>query len=374
MLCFIWILRFVASFKAGCYGRFMTSGKRREADTQYSTYEKQLMQRGFQTGDILVTGSDIFGPSSFIAQCTTVTPFGHVAVLLRNPDPRLRAAFGLATIISKLGFFMKGEIASMIKPEYRKGNWDKLGRGEKCRRLALITAKALSKQDLRLARRNEFEGGGRLFLRFISRHLDLKDGKPLEQRDMFQRWLQKYVFAKMCSNFFELNQLKQNRYDSGKIVRFGMNKGQKRYVRWMRRSTCGVYAIEAIGTGTRMMPLERFFKFWWRNRRERIAWRPLYCVSSTPEKRHDLTFQAGIDLVGQRYVSLLELILVAIRTNLTSRPDSNYEDLSKTVRRRFFCSEFTTAALKRMKLIEEKSIVDGHVQPGDYGSDYGEYV
>ena len=197
MLCFIWILRFVASFKAGCYGRFMTSGKRREADTQYSTYEKQLMQRGFQTGDILVTGSDIFGPSSFIAQCTTVTPFGHVAVLLRNPDPRLRAAFGLATIISKLGFFMKGEIASMIKPEYRKGNWDKLGRGEKCRRLALITAKALSKQDLRLARRNEFEGGGRLFLRFISRHLDLKDGKPLEQRDMFQRWLQKYVFAKV---------------------------------------------------------------------------------------------------------------------------------------------------------------------------------
>ena len=166
----------------------------------------------------------------------------------------------------------------------------------------------------------------------------------------------------------------KNRYDSGKVVRFGMNKGQKRYVRWMRRSTCGVYAIEAIGTGTRMMPLERFFKFWWRNRRERIAWRPLYCVSSTPEKRHDLTFQAGIDLVGQRYVSLLELILVAIRTNLTSRPDSNYEDLSKTVRRRFFCSEFTTAALKRMKLIEEKSIVDGHVQPGDYGSDYGEYV
>ena len=84
---------------------------------------------------------------------------------------------------------------SMIKPEYRKGNWDKLGRGEKCRRLALITAKALSKQDLRLARRNEFEGGGRLFLRFISRHLDLKGGKPLEQHDMFQRWLQKYV---MC--------------------------------------------------------------------------------------------------------------------------------------------------------------------------------
>ena len=81
----------------------------------------------------------------------------------------------------------------MIKTEYQTGNWDKLGRGEKCRRLALITAKSLSRQDLRLARRNEFEGGGRLFLQFISRHLDLGEGKPLEQRDMFQRWLQKYV-------------------------------------------------------------------------------------------------------------------------------------------------------------------------------------
>jgi hypothetical protein len=276
-------------------------------------------------------------------------------VLLRDPDPRLRAAFGLATIMSKLGFFMKGELASLIKPEYRMSdNWNNLGRTEKCRHLALITAKSLSKQDLRRARKNKFEGGGRLFLEYISRHLDLKGGTPLAQRDSFRKWLQKY--------------------DNGNTVRFGINKGQKRYVRWMRRSDIGIYAIEAIGSGTRMMPLERFFKFWWRHRRERIAWRPLYCVSGSPIKRPELTFQAGIDLVGQRYVNLLELVLVAIRTNLTSRPESSYEDLSMTVRRRFFCSEFTTAALKRMKLIEEKSIIDGHVQPGDYGSDYGEYA
>jgi len=53
----------------------MTRGERREADTSYSTYEKQLVQRGFQTGDILVTGSDILGPSSFIAQCGKISIF-----------------------------------------------------------------------------------------------------------------------------------------------------------------------------------------------------------------------------------------------------------------------------------------------------------
>lgn len=45
VLCCIWILRFVASFKAGCYGRFMTKGKRREADTSYSTYVVEIRSR-----------------------------------------------------------------------------------------------------------------------------------------------------------------------------------------------------------------------------------------------------------------------------------------------------------------------------------------
>lgn len=358
VLAFIWLLRGVGSFNKNCWGRFMSGGRRRQRDVEQTAYEKQLRVRGFQSGDVLVTGSNVLGPSSFLAQWGTLAPWGHVAVILRRPDRRLRAAFGLASILSKFGFFLKGELASMIHPRYaRSADWRTLGRTEKCRRLALITARDLTRKQLKDADSNAMGGGGRLLLQYISAHLDLKGGPPLEQREMFQKWL--------------------NKYDHGRVVRFGFSAGQKRYVRWMRRSPSDLYVVEAIGTGTRMMTIERFFKFWWKTKRERVAWRPLYSLSSERRKRPTLTFQSAMDLFGQKYVDILSLVLVALRIATSTHPEydraSKLDDLSRMTRRRFFCSEFATAVLKRMDVVDTDVVLDAHVQPGDFGSDYGAY-
>lgn len=56
--------------------------------------------------------------------------------------------------------------------------------------------------------------------------------------------------------------------------------------------------------------------------------------------------------------------------NATTVPTSPRESRIRLVRRRFFCSEFVSAALKDLGVMNRNAVVDGHLQPGDFASDY----
>ena len=51
-----------------------------------------------------------------------------------------------------------------------------------------------------------------------------------------------------------------------------LHEHEKRFPLKIPTSPSGLYVIEAVGSGTRMVTIESFFDFWCRRRREKVAW------------------------------------------------------------------------------------------------------
>ena len=246
---------------------------------------RRLRACGFRTGDVLTT-SCVGEPLALLSQVLTMSPWGHVAVVVVDPPEHVRAAFAVS---HWLGKHVKAH--KWTKP---KNNENAGGGGKLSTTHALLHAALM--QD-RNGVPPAFLGGavagdagqqdalvGELF----------RAGHALgyAERDLRTLHAQKKHLKKLADVF-----------KAPGAERLYGPRDHFDGPAW--RGVEDVFVAEAVKHGVRIVPIARWMWFWYCVRQERVAWRSL---ADGPGGRHDRgKFNAGcarflLETAGAPYV------------------------------------------------------------------------
>eukprot|EP00465_Bigelowiella_longifila_P005930 CAMPEP_0185269982 /NCGR_PEP_ID=MMETSP1359-20130426/41211_1 /TAXON_ID=552665 /ORGANISM="Bigelowiella longifila, Strain CCMP242" /LENGTH=287 /DNA_ID=CAMNT_0027861383 /DNA_START=62 /DNA_END=925 /DNA_ORIENTATION=- len=134
----------------------------------------------------------------------------------------------------------------------------------------------------------------------------------------------------------------------------------------VKRSRDDLYAVEAVGTGSRMVTLEAFMDFWYNKRSEFVAWRALYKRSA--ETEHDYTkikldWESAKIVAGRPYVNPCELISGPLFRVVGCRCSEG-----KASAPSFFCSSLVASLYTKFNLLNG-DLTPRDITPGDFGDD-----
>jgi hypothetical protein len=333
---------------------FYIPSTRRAEIALHATQVANLQGRGFQTGDVLLCGTPA-SCVSCIAEFETMSEWGHVAMICREPSIRVRTAFALGHWLIRLPRLTR-PLLFPLRQKMRHAIEKHLARSENVglEHCANIYAKT-AVQAVRL-----FGGGG------------IAGVQELEK------------LAKASPDTHRVMELLDSAFHAGdKSISAGMDPAllhalfehEKRFPLKIPTSPSGLYVIEAVGSGTRMTTIESFFDFWCRRRREKVAWRPL--ISTTfPSIELALHLDDVSDLVAKVYPPLCKILSNAMETSTlcsTKQPGCCccYQEKRKRSQP-YFCSSFVAVALREMDVLGpgwDKAVDRAHVVPSDFADD-----
>uniref|UniRef100_A0A7S3YRA6 Uncharacterized protein n=1 Tax=Lotharella globosa TaxID=91324 RepID=A0A7S3YRA6_9EUKA len=305
LACTVWILRVINDVVYK-----IRKGKKKNPMKE-ALYDA-LRKRGFQTGDVLITGS-VASFADYVARLATASAWGHVAIVIRGVSTRSRVLFAVGNWLQRMPGPMKRWVLSRA-PSYRT-----------LHELAPAIVSSLSETKLEQGERGEL-------------HLDMVD--VLNSASV--------IDAKV-----------------GDIPAKHIEHCKKYQVK-VPRSKNKLYVVEAVGTGTRMVTLEKFMAFWHDRRYEYVAWRPLYCKNAEADHH---PFYLGYDsakiLAGRPYVNFWGLLKGPF-FRAVGCCETDRQPLS------FFCSSMAGRIYSELRILKPE--IDPQIDlqtltPGDFGDD-----
>jgi hypothetical protein len=299
------------------------------AQNRSTELHQALVSRGFQTGDVLLTGSAM-DVVSFCSQYHTVSPWGHSAVVVRWGGE---------------GATVEGEEdqveAVRVRAAFALGYW--LNRLRRRHRYWIMQA-------------TETSGMNELAFKVIS---SLSDDqlRVLDAESSGETGVTNGL--ELLRPFF--TGTRQNGGSAANSPPAAVVAHQQKYPLHIPSSPTGTYVVEAVGSGSRMVTLQKFMQTWYTRRGECVAWRPLFSV--VPDSRPKFTLELSRPYIGKPYPNWCGIGLSAFRR-------SRGENLKrlKHMRGSYFCSNFAAAVQQSLGILNAEVSPDSFL-PDDFADE-----
>jgi len=341
VLGFLWILRGISEI-------WRKYTKTFDHSTHKRALHEVLMKRGFQTGDLLITGS-VGSLADYVARIFTHAAWGHVAIVVKHSNARIRTLFAVGNWLQRMprrmkrwmqeehGFFGSEDLTKLA-PILMEHITDQQMHNETKQRVALVNMAIVLR---RLVRVNSSSAD--------------KDNNVNGKEKGEQKWASS---SQEREGGAQENGGEEKQNDD--VLPDHVLQHCTRFPCKVKRSKDDLYAVEAVGTGSRMVTLETFMDFWYNKRSEFVAWRPLYKrylrhKRSTETGSKDtikLDYESAKIVAGRPYVCSTQTDCLLMKLNTNTNTNTNTHTHTHTQQRRISIS---SAAQERHRCLPLRS-------------------
>ena len=291
--------------------------KRGKKSEKKAIQQAHLQVRGFQTGDVMLTGS-VASLVDYAARLGTASAWGHVAVVVKDVGPLERALFAIGHWLQRMPRPVKAWVLETT------GGLSAIDLASEC--IEALTKEQIEESKVEIC---------------VVDMLNLLAKVKTVQKRLLEGGVEAYSPPPAAEAHCQKRPCK---------IPF---------------SRYGVYVVEAVGSGSRLLSVEKFMDTWYLSKREFVAWRPLYRKSQDGKVTQDLKMdmKLALKLAGHPYVTPCELITGPFFRARARRCCCGGDDVEMLP---FFCSSLVGLVYSHYGLFDTDW---KKLTPGDFGDD-----